>query len=589
MKKSVIKCFTAALAAAAVSVMLCTAAGATEYKITAANFANGSFEATTESGKRFLTIYNENEGGSVDMTFTTSKKEVYDMEIIGGLRYDGDGDAQYWSTMSYSIDGGAKQTITAENTDRIAQLDYEWWGTKLVRYKIKEQIILDEGEHTVTFWCDEPCEYDNSYINAIEYVTFSGSEITTKFSFDGWGDDFLLDSNSGNPVGVIMKKPVRTYTRTVEFYVGEEGYYDYSFSALFKMDNASNYVSPMYYNIDGGDDVLISSKQATATGKVYSGWASLGSVQEYELNKPIYLKRGNHSFSLLVKEDNGQNAQFVAAIAYININMSKNRDIAGASGSFTCYSAGSYSLDVNTKSESFPFTVTLNGTDYEFNEESCYTAKTDSGYKIRLKKKVPLLMGENTVSTSAGSVDFRYVRSIAAVKAAGDTVIKEGKTGSLALVDGDGGALGASDVFSYKFTSADTSVATVSGFGEISTSRGGRSDIAVEIIPDGGADAIKLTVPVWSVRESGCYVKAATVSGNDVSITLGGTTSGATYIFAGVRDKNALSGFDESKTVGVKANQTVSFEEISADDEVVIFIMDENFRHLYAKTVIEAE
>lgn len=588
MKKTIFKNLAAMSAAVVASVMLCASVGATEYKITAANFADGNFEATTESGKRFLTIYNENEGGSVEMTFTTAQKEIYDMEIIGGLHYEEDSNAEYWSKMSYSIDGGKKQTISSENTDRTAQLDYGWWGTNFAQYKAKERIILSAGEHTVTFWCDEPCAYDGSYINAIESVKFSGSEITANFSFDGWGDDFLLDSNSGNPVGVIMKKVDQTYTRTVNFYVGEEGYYDYSFSALFKFDNASNYVSPMYYNIDGGDDTLISSKNVYATGKQYSGWASLGTVQEYEMNKPVYLEKGDHSFSLIVKEDNGKNSQWVAAIAYINIGMARNRDITGASGNFTCYSAGNYSLDVNTKAVSLPVTVTLNGTDYEFTEENCFAVKTDSGYRIRLNKKVPLLMGENTVSTSAGSVDFRYVRNITAVKADTDTVIKEGKTGKLALVDGNGNKLTADDVFSCKFTSGDTSVATVSDFGEISTSRGGRSDIAVEIVPDGGADAIKLTVPVWSVRGSGCYVKDAKISGNSVNVTLGGTVSDAAYIFAGVREKSTLSGFDEAKVVN-KTVGTISFEEISADDEVVIFIMDENFRHLYAKTVAEAE
>lgn len=619
------KFLSISISAVMLSSLILLPASASESKINAWEYPNDSFIAYEENEKNFL-LCSGDEPGEVTITFNAPEKAIYSFEICGGLYFDTADDKDYWSQMTYSLDGGDAILINSDSAKREEYLDYGWLGTYFSRYSLNETYILSEGEHTLTFNSITPCEYDGWYASTIEYIKLNSEKITTDFEFSGRGGDFSSSvSYSGGTAGFVHQNTAAEYKRTLNFNIGEAGYYDLTFDSLMRYDSENAYASEMNLKIDDEKEFLLSSETCYhTTGKSLGSALSAGTIFQYRLGEPVWFEVGAHTIEFIVRDPN-PNGTRVGVLGKISLNSafardmviegedisSKSEESEKASGEkvglsvkgskkIQNYKNDDYSLDVVCSKTGLPFTITIDGNlEIEVNEETFTDAQLDDKFmpfesdwvKLRMNEKLPIETGEHNISVSGGDIDyiaFRYARNIKDIEVPETLSVKTKSNASFSITDENGNALSTDDVFSYSFVSSDEENISVEAFAEVSAKRSGAAEITVKIVTDTESSPIIKTVGAFSVRDSGCYVKNAYISGNTLNVTTGGT-DGAVRVLAGRRNSKTLSDFVECKTISISAGNDahISFSEIGADEEIVIFLTDENGRHIYGKTIVK--
>lgn len=464
------------------------------------------------------------------------------------------------------------------------------------------------------------------------------------------GGKIALIYKNGNDVKVdgVSYATESGFTFTIPFKVYDEDYYDINIkmASSARLPTANyGWVSPAYVGIDGAQPKWVKAYATDSlpevTGTVVNTYTNAtynfepAQWQELALT-PVKLAPGSHTLRIEIPEQapNQSNPMFIFAMDSIHIRPAgeKTKNIIEGENlqikdksvvlTDTVYRNGS-ALSVNnagkvqipfyvSKTGNYKVAMIANGTaSYKVDTSSLtlsnaadLSSAIGSGWKSMKSDEITLDAGLHTLELAVDTapylldaIEISPAIEVSSISVEGTDVIGIGETGEITVNNQDGVEVSIYDVDALAFESSNENVATVDGYGKITAVNEGEAVITVGVSV--GGKSLTANMKVYVTGDSGIYVKSATVSGNEVSVTLGASknTSASKVIVASYNVVNGVKGSLKSvgtvdfETIaeGNVATKSVTLDAIEDSDIINVFVFDtlDTIVPLYGKYIVE--
>lgn len=515
------------------------------------------------------------------------------------------------------------------------------------------------GFHSIAINKIDTSAMNDIIIHGGDYPTFTYKDIETGAASTLKGETNRNNLLDGGKLLVLYQNSPKAddngYTFSAPFKIYDDGEFDINIKMWadgYLPLSLSGWGSKVKVSVDGGSEFYVKNYATTSDSEIsaitvkekLSSEYNLepGLWKEYKLTRPIELSAGEHVINIRVSDTlhNVDSRSFKFGLDTIHIRpvsetskaliegeymQKKDLDDAdnvienalfsnGKAGAikdagtvrmpFYISEAGNYNLGITANTTSGA-TWSIDGTAMSgFTSIRDLTTLGSGWADYKSANSVMLSAGVHVLDMTADTgavfnvdkVEIFKPAAVSAISVEAPEVMQLGESGSLTVKNEKGETISFFDVDTMAFESGNEDIVAVDAYGNLTPVSCGETTVSACVYSGGKSVNAECIVKV--VGESGLYVKAAAVDGNNVNVTLAACKEAAaskavaavynvedgkvtSFRTVGIADFDAFSASGES-------SKTIALSEISDGDRVVVFVFDglDTIKPLYGKVIV---